>query len=43
MAQNASNSVLKPFTKDESRVLVISDTHEPFCREGYLEFCQKVA
>ena len=43
VAQNASNSVLKPFTKGESRVLVISDTHEPFCRKGYLEFCQKVA
>lgn len=24
-----------------SRVLVIGDTHEPFCQEGYLEFCQR--
>jgi len=27
------------FTKDESRVLVIGDLHEPFCLDGYLEFC----
>jgi len=28
-------------TKDESRVLVIGDIHEPFCLDGYLEFCKK--
>ena len=25
----------------ESRVLVIGDLHEPFCLDGYLEFCQE--
>ena len=29
-------------TKEENRVLVIGDNHEPFCLEGYLEFCKKV-
>jgi len=24
-----------------SNVLVIADTHEPFCRKGYLEFCKQ--
>jgi predicted phosphodiesterase len=28
------------FTKEESRVLVISDLHEPFCLDGYLKFCK---
>ena len=28
-------------TKDEKRVLVIGDLHEPFCLDGYLEFCKK--
>ena len=28
---------------DENRVLVIGDIHEPFCLEGYLEFCVEVA
>jgi len=28
-------------TKDENRVLVIGDLHEPFCLDGYLEFCQE--
>lgn len=27
------------FTKEESRVLIIGDPHEPFCLEGYREFC----
>ena len=26
--------------KDEDRVLVIGDLHEPFCLDGYLEFCK---
>lgn len=30
------------FTKDEDRVLIIGDTHEPFSLDGYLEFCQEV-
>ena len=25
----------------ESRILVIGDLHEPFCLDGYLEFCQQ--
>jgi len=24
---------------DKNNVLIIGDTHEPFCKEGYLEFC----
>jgi len=32
----------KKLTKVESRVLVIGDLHEPFCLEGYLEFCMRV-
>lgn len=28
-------------TKNESRVLVIGDLHEPFCLDGYLEFCKQ--
>ena len=27
------------FARKESRVLVVGDLHEPFCLEGYLEFC----
>jgi len=27
--------------KDESRVLVIGDLHEPFCLDGYLDFCKE--
>lgn len=28
-------------TKVENRILVIGDLHEPFCLDGYLEFCKK--
>lgn len=28
-------------TKKENRILVIGDLHEPFCKEGYLEFCKE--
>ena len=28
-------------TKDENRVLVIGDLHEPFCLKGYLRFCKE--
>jgi predicted phosphodiesterase len=32
----------KPFIGgDPNNVLVIGDTHEPFCKEGYLEFCRE--
>lgn len=27
---------------DKNNVLIIGDTHEPFCRDGYLEHCLKV-
>ena len=27
--------------KEGNRVLVVGDLHEPFCLEGYLEFCQE--
>lgn len=27
-------------TKDENRILVIGDLHEPFCLDGYLSFCK---
>ena len=27
---------------NERRVLVIGDTHEPFCLDGYLDFCVKI-
>lgn len=29
----------KNFTKKENRVLVIGDLHEPFCLDGYIDFC----
>lgn len=33
----------EPYLKgDPNNVLVIGDTHEPFCKEGYLEFCREV-
>lgn len=28
-------------TKPENRILIIGDLHEPFCLDGYLEFCKK--
>ena len=33
-------AMFEHFTKDESRVLVIGDLHEPFCLDGYLKFCK---
>jgi len=38
------NNVLKAYkkiTKVENRVLCIGDLHEPFCLDGYLDFCKK--
>ncbi len=36
-----SKTLLKPFlTGDKDNVLVIGDLHEPFCLDGYLEFCR---
>ena len=40
-----SGNKLKAFrniTKDESRVLVIGDLHEPFCLDSYLKHCKDV-
>jgi metallophosphoesterase superfamily enzyme len=31
----------KNITKKENRVLIIGDLHEPFCLDGYLEFCKE--
>lgn len=31
----------KRITKEESRILVVGDIHEPFCLDGYLAFCLK--
>ena len=39
-----SGSLKKAFlnlTRVENRVLVIGDLHEPFCLDGYLEFCKE--
>lgn len=41
--RKAPKKLPSPFlTGDKRNVLVIGDTHEPFCREGYLEFCREV-
>ena len=31
----------KNIIKKENRILVIGDLHEPFCLDGYLDFCKK--
>lgn len=31
----------KSLTKKQSRILVIGDLHEPFCLDGYLDFCKE--
>ncbi len=33
--------VVKSKNNDDRRILVIGDLHEPFCLEGYLEFCKE--
>ena len=35
-------SAYKNITRKENRILVIGDLHEPFCLDGYLDFCKKV-
>jgi len=41
LLDNVSKS-LEPFlTGDINNVLVIGDTHEPFCKDGYLEHCRR--
>jgi predicted phosphodiesterase len=38
-----SNKSVKPLTGlDPKNILIIGDIHEPFCLEGYLEFCQEM-
>lgn len=32
----------KSLTKNEKRILVIGDLHEPFCLDGYLEHCKNI-
>jgi len=34
-------TAFKNLTKKESRILVIGDLHEPFCFDGFLEFCKE--
>lgn len=43
ITQAKSTKVLpKPFlTGDKDNVLVIGDIHEPFCLDGYMEFCRE--
>lgn len=43
MRPRLSGNKLKAYNnliRDERRILVIGDLHEPFCLDGYLEFCQ---
>ncbi len=45
MRPRLSGQKLKAFlnlTTPERRILVIGDLHEPFCLDGYLEFCKDV-
>ena len=45
MRPRLNGDILKAFkklTKPERRILVIGDVHEPYCKKGYREFCQKV-
>ena len=38
-----SKKALSPYLKgDKKNVLVIGDTHLPFCKHGYLEFCREM-
>lgn len=40
-SKQAKKKLPKPYLKgDPKNVLVIGDKHEPFCMEGYLEFCR---
>lgn len=34
-------AVKNVYINEKSNVLVIGDIHEPFCKEGYLEFCKE--
>ena len=36
-----NKAMYENWTSKESRVLVIGDLHEPFCLDGYLEFCKE--
>jgi predicted phosphodiesterase len=35
------NPLMIPLIEESNNVLFIGDIHEPFCKEGYLEFCKK--
>jgi len=35
----AIKKIESPTKFDKNNVLIIGDTHEPFCKDGYLEFC----
>ena len=44
MRPRLSGNILKAYkrlVKAERRILVIGDVHEPYCKKGYREFCQK--
>jgi len=36
-----NKAMYENWTSKENRVLVIGDLHEPFCLDGYLEFCKE--
>lgn len=36
---NGLNKLIRGLKSKENRILVIGDLHEPFCLDGYLEFC----
>lgn len=39
---NYKKTQLQPYLKgDPNNVFIIGDTHEPFCKQGYLEFCRE--
>ena len=38
--EQKKQGVARPITLNNKNVLVIGDIHEPFCKEGYLEFCK---
>lgn len=39
--RNNTKDAFLNITKDETRVLIIGDLHEPFCLDGYLDFCKE--
>ena len=41
LTESEYNLILESRSSEESRVLVIGDLHEPFCLDGYLDFCKR--